>query len=289
MEVSVNLICLKGPYAGQEFPIEEQGVVLGRDPEAAGIILDASFVSRSHANIFLSPDGRVILQDLRSTNGTFLVDQDGGKTRVQSDAVLANGQRFSLGANDDIVFEVQGLEEAGQSAERDGSEVTRAYTGTPDAHAPADQASPPSAPPSSGGVYHTGPRDGGGVRMRGTSDVPLITGIIGSVLMVPGLLCSACAGSIVGFSESLAGSGTMWGLLIGLSGLLPIIFGSVGAAKGKSNPTQSFAYLLIAAIMAGVDWITALFMDLLSLAALILFLVGAIIALTQKKEPADQS
>ena len=285
--MSVNLICLKGPYEGQEFPIEERGVVLGRDPEAAGIILDASFVSRSHANIFLSPDGRVVLQDLRSTNGTFLIDQGGVKTRIQGDVILANGQRFSLGANDDIVFEVQGPEGADRATERAGSEVTRAYDGASDAHASASQSVPLSTPSESGGVYQKQPRQDGG-RMIGTSNVPLITGIIGSVLMIPGFFCSACAGGFVSVSESLSGSGTMWGLLIGFSGLLPIICGAIGAAKGKTNPSQSFSFLLAAAIMAGVDWFFAFFTDLLSLAALILFLVGAIVALTQKKEPADQ-
>ncbi|MDR3355555.1 MAG: FHA domain-containing protein [Synergistaceae bacterium] len=105
--MSVNLFCLKGPYAGQEFPIEEHGIVLGRDPATASVILDVSSVSRSHANVFLSKDGRVILQDLRSTNGTFLIDSGGGKTKVQGDIPLSIGQKFSLGANDDIVFEVR--------------------------------------------------------------------------------------------------------------------------------------------------------------------------------------
>jgi hypothetical protein len=289
MEMSAKLFCLKGPYAGQEFPIEEQGVVLGRDPETAGIILDASFVSRSHANIFLSPDGRVVLQDLHSTNGTFLIDPNSGKTRIQGDVVLVDGQRFSLSANDDIVFEIQGFEEADQPAEKDDPGVTRAYFAPPDAPPPAPQAASPSAPPPPpprpGGVY-PGQRDQIGVTMRGTSNVPLILGIVGSVLMIPGVFCSACAGGLIGFSESLSGSGTTWGLFIGLSGLLPVILGSVGAAKGKSQPKISFILLLLASILAGIDWFTSFFMDLLSLAALIVFLVGAIIALTQKKEPA---
>jgi pSer/pThr/pTyr-binding forkhead associated (FHA) protein len=103
------MICLKGPYAGQEFPIEEQGVVLGRDPETAGIVIDTSSVSRSHANIFLSPDGHVVLRDLHSTNGTFLIGGDDGKTRIQGDVILSDGQRFSLSANDEAVFEVRGI------------------------------------------------------------------------------------------------------------------------------------------------------------------------------------
>jgi pSer/pThr/pTyr-binding forkhead associated (FHA) protein len=266
--MSAKLLCLKGPYAGQEFPIEERGVVLGRDPETAGIVLDASFVSRSHANIFLAPDGRVVLQDLRSTNGTFLIDQDGGKTRVEGDAILADGQRFSLSANDEAVFEVQGLGEADRTAENDGSEVTRTYSGAPEGHAPAAQETFPSVPPVPGGVS-----------MRGTSNVPLILGIVGSVLMIPGVFCSACTGGLI----SLSGTGVAWGFFIGL---LPVVCGSVGAAMGKSKPTHSFIFLLIASIITGVDWFSSFFTDLLSLAALILYIVGAIVALTQKKEPA---
>jgi hypothetical protein len=150
--LSAKLLCLKGPYAGQEFPIEEQGIVLGRDPETAGIVIDTSFVSRSHANIFLSPDGRVVLQDLRSTNGTFLIGGDGAKTRVQDDVILSEGRRFSLSANDEAVFEVRGIGEAGLAAGNDGSEVTRTYSVASNSYAADAQPVFSSAPPVPGGV-----------------------------------------------------------------------------------------------------------------------------------------
>jgi pSer/pThr/pTyr-binding forkhead associated (FHA) protein len=294
--MSAKLICLKGPYAGQEFPIEGHGIVLGRDPESASVILDVSSVSRSHANIFLAQDGRVILQDLRSTNGTFLIDSGGEKTRIQGDVVLADGQRFSLSANDDIVFEISGSEQANQPEASSLAEPTRVYSGAPvpPPIPSAPPASPASAPPASwppaqpapgpAGSFSSAPGDGA---MRGTSNAPLILGIIGSVLMIPGILCSACAGGIGGALAS-GSSGFESGLVKGtLFGLLPIILGFAGAAEGKSNPTLSFIFLLIAALIAGFRWTTTFFTDLFYLAALILYLIGAIMALAQKKEPAD--
>jgi hypothetical protein len=286
----MNLFCLKGPYAGQEFPIEGQGIVLGRDPATANIILDVSSVSRSHANIFLSQDGRVILQDLRSTNGTFLIDKNGVKTRIQGDVPLTNGQRFSLGADGEIVFEIRDFGQANQPAADSVPGATRAYFGDaapPALERPAPPPPNPSSAPPGGGL--AGPHGAQSyIQMRGTSNAPLILGIIGSVLMIPGIFCSACAGGIGGALSSGSGAGFESGVMKGmLLGILPLILGFAGAATGKSKPMFSFIFLLIAALIAGAHWFMTLFTDLFCLAALILYLIGAIMALAQKKEPAD--
>jgi hypothetical protein len=317
MEMSVNLLCVKGPYAGQTFLIDAQGIVLGRDPATSNIVLDVSSVSRSHANVFISSDGRVVLQDLRSTNGTFLIDPSGNNAPVQGDAVLAYGQRFSLGGNDEIVFEIQDMGQADHAAaegnsyqfEIKGSEgdASKPIWETPQQHKqPVDgefasaharsgapfpplpeQPAPYNSPPESGTGYNIGQPWRNGVNMRGTSNAPLILGIVGNVLMIPGIFCSACAGGMMGLGSGGGfESGVMWGLFFGI---LPIICGTAGAITGKSKPTFSFILLLLAAIIAGGDWFATLFTDLFYLAALILYLIGAIMALVQKKEPADAS
>lgn len=152
--MSAKLLCLKGPYAGQEFPVEGHGIVLGRDPAMASVILDDSSVSRSHANVFLSQDGRVILQDLRSTNGTFLIDSSGSRAKVQGDVILADGQRFSLGTNDDNVFEIRCFGQTAQSEASDVSEWTRAGIGEP--ASPAAEPPGPELPGSSPVSYAAG-------------------------------------------------------------------------------------------------------------------------------------
>jgi hypothetical protein len=123
--------------------------------------------------------------------------------------------------------------------------------------------------------------------LRGTSNAPLILGVIGSVLMIPAFGCNVCL--IAAASNSSArGSAAEEVMFEGLAliivlGILPLILGILGGAKGKSSPKKSCLFLAIAAAFAGIDWFLTMFTGLFYLGALILYLVGAIIAYTQKK------
>jgi hypothetical protein len=133
--------------------------------------------------------------------------------------------------------------------------------------------------------------EGEATALRGTSDAPLILGVIGSVLMIPGIGCSVClaagigagSGAISGNKLAAAG-GIMGGAVIGLVlAVLPIILGIVGGVKGKSSPKTSGLLLAIATMFAAIAWFLTMFVSLFYLAAFILYLIGAIIAYTQKK------
>ena len=123
--------------------------------------------------------------------------------------------------------------------------------------------------------------------MKGTSSVPLIMGIIGSVLCIPGMLCFACVGAVVTATSEVAGAGAGVGTMVVVFGILPIVTGIVGGAYGKSNPTMSMILLIVSAVLAGIVWFMTSFTSLFHLAALILFIIGAIIAKTQKMEGAE--
>jgi hypothetical protein len=64
-----------GPKGPTRHAIPPEGVVIGRQEECA-IILDDPDVSRTHARIFWSETGELVVEDLKSKNGTLL---DGGK------------------------------------------------------------------------------------------------------------------------------------------------------------------------------------------------------------------
>ena len=119
--------------------------------------------------------------------------------------------------------------------------------------------------------------------MKGTSNAPLILGIVGAVLMLPGLACAACIGD-------LAGLGGQAGLAAGayIFGILPIITGIFGGVKGKSNPRLSMILLALSAALALVGWHFTLYSSYFHLGALILFIVGAIMAKVQKMEDPRQ-
>jgi len=74
----------------KELLLSEGENVLGRDPDLPAF-LDHPQISRRHARIVLE-DGRTILEDLGSKNGTFV-----GEERIESPASLSDGEAFRLG------------------------------------------------------------------------------------------------------------------------------------------------------------------------------------------------
>ena len=86
------LVLVAGQQAGTELPVGGQ-VVVGRDPGVADVVLDGDTeISRRHAS-FAAAGAGLTVQDLGSTNGTFVNGQ-----RLAQDAVtLGNGDRVELG------------------------------------------------------------------------------------------------------------------------------------------------------------------------------------------------
>jgi DNA-binding winged helix-turn-helix (wHTH) protein len=75
------------------FPLSEGDNVIGRDPRCS-VWLDADGVSRRHASLRLdSSNRRVALEDLGSTNGTFL-----RRSRIQGEISLNDGDQIKVGS-----------------------------------------------------------------------------------------------------------------------------------------------------------------------------------------------
>ena len=94
----IKLAIVEGQEAGQEFPVTAR-MLVGRDPGADVVVADSE-VSTKHAS-FLPSDGGVTVEDLGSTNGTFV----NGKRLTGAHQVTA-GDRIQMG---DTVLEVRGL------------------------------------------------------------------------------------------------------------------------------------------------------------------------------------
>ncbi len=84
------LVILYGPSLGRRFPLVEKETILGRSADAT-LPLDAESVSRRHARVCATASGGHVLEDLGSTNGTFLNDR-----RIES-APLRDGDIFRVG------------------------------------------------------------------------------------------------------------------------------------------------------------------------------------------------
>jgi pSer/pThr/pTyr-binding forkhead associated (FHA) protein len=83
---------ISGKYQGGEFPIEEnREIVVGRSSELDMVLVE-EMVSRKHAKIELK-DGEILIEDLGSTNGTFVNGERIVKSR------LKEGDRILIGSN----------------------------------------------------------------------------------------------------------------------------------------------------------------------------------------------
>ena len=60
-----------GPDIGRRIPLINSQYIVGRDSEA-GFVVSRSSVSRSHARLYIDDDGGWWVEDLNSTNGTFV-------------------------------------------------------------------------------------------------------------------------------------------------------------------------------------------------------------------------
>ncbi|MFA6955223.1 MAG: FHA domain-containing protein [Thermoanaerobaculia bacterium] len=84
-----------GKLSGQSFTIDpEKGLYIGRDRELASVVIEDSRISRRHCWVGVK-DGKVVVVDQKSTNGTFLGD---AKQRV-TEAELKDGLVVILGEN----------------------------------------------------------------------------------------------------------------------------------------------------------------------------------------------
>lgn len=88
---TATLTCLAGTSVGQTVKIEAAALVLGRGPEAGLRIADDG-VSRQHCRLSRNAAGEVLVEDLGSTNGTFI---DGQR---HSRHILREGDKLQVGA-----------------------------------------------------------------------------------------------------------------------------------------------------------------------------------------------
>jgi DNA-binding winged helix-turn-helix (wHTH) protein len=82
-------------WNGRTYPLAEGDNIIGRDPQS-DMWLDADGVSRRHAIIRVdSRNRRVRLEDLGSTNGTFV-----GRFAVETEVALSDGDLIQIGTVD---------------------------------------------------------------------------------------------------------------------------------------------------------------------------------------------
>lgn len=118
-------------------------------------------------------------------------------------------------------------------------------------------------------------------KMRGTSNAPMVLGIVGGALGIPSALCSGMCASMIGSmeSEELAGElGSFYLIGILAGAIISIVF----ACQSRKNPKMAGIMLIIATIIMGL--LSAVTYNLLGIVSAILTLIAAILSFVQKKE-----
>ena len=103
MASQYQLILRPGPTPRAAFTLEGDQITIGRD-SSNGIMINDAEISRRHARLTFQ-GGKYILEDLGSTNGTFVNGQ-----RLAGPRVLKSGEVVSFGEQIVLVFETMNFD-----------------------------------------------------------------------------------------------------------------------------------------------------------------------------------
>jgi pSer/pThr/pTyr-binding forkhead associated (FHA) protein len=93
-----RLVVTEGPLRGTTLPLGASAVLIGRAPSCT-LVLDDDYSSSRHARVF-PEQGQWLVEDMGSTNGTFLDDQ-----KVTGPVAVRPGAQIRIGQS---VLELQG-------------------------------------------------------------------------------------------------------------------------------------------------------------------------------------
>jgi len=134
-----RLVMNAGPNPGKVFELTMDSMSIGREA-SNDIVIQDSELSRNHARISRR-GGAFVLEDLGSTNGTFV-----NRQRITSPRTLAPGDEIGLGENVVVTFQGEGA--AATIAASGRQAATRQPAPAPVSYAPAAPA--PAAAPRKG-------------------------------------------------------------------------------------------------------------------------------------------
>jgi two-component system, cell cycle response regulator len=92
VEAECCIVQIHGPELGKKYALQETEFTIGRE-EGNHIVVDLDNVSRRHAMI-IRKQGRMLVKDLGSTNGTYLNDQE-----VKQETALRSGDLIKVGGS----------------------------------------------------------------------------------------------------------------------------------------------------------------------------------------------
>jgi predicted component of type VI protein secretion system len=148
---SAVLEVIAGKAAGMSILVEDE-LVVGRQAEGAGKLAEDEEISRLHARVTLDGNGFCAVEDLGSTNGTFV-----NGLRLSAPQTLAEGDTIEVGGTTLIVRELRSAQTQRTAESPTFQPVAAPAVASPeDMHVPPQPdvqvAAPSVAPPEDTGV-----------------------------------------------------------------------------------------------------------------------------------------
>jgi FHA domain len=109
----LSLHCVSGEFAGSDLDVDGHGIVIGRDPAQANLVLSSELISAAHVHVWADTSHTGLwVEDMGTTNGTFYCGppgKSGGPAwiKLQGRRLLLCGARIRLAAGL-AEFEVRG-------------------------------------------------------------------------------------------------------------------------------------------------------------------------------------
>lgn len=154
-----QFVMRSGPTPGVTFPLEGDQLTIGRDA-SNGVAINDAEVSRKHSRLSFQ-GGKYVLEDLGSTNGTFVNGQ-----RLAGPVVLKPGDVVSLGEQIVLMYDAVNMDPgATMAAPRRSARVAPPPVAQPVQQQPVYNTAPPAAP-----AYSTPPA------ARKTNMLPIFIG-----------------------------------------------------------------------------------------------------------------
>jgi pSer/pThr/pTyr-binding forkhead associated (FHA) protein len=152
-----QFVMRSGPTPGVTFPLEGDQIIVGRDA-SNGVAINDAEISRKHSRLSFQ-GGKYVLEDLGSTNGTFVNGQ-----RLAGPVVLKPGDVIALGEQIVLMYDAINIDPGATVMSRKAVRIVE----PPPVQASAPAYAPP--PPASYGPPST--------PLKKTNLAPIIIGVI---------------------------------------------------------------------------------------------------------------
>jgi hypothetical protein len=135
-----------GPAPGKVFELRQDEMIIGREVSVDIVINDAE-VSRKHARL-VPQHGGFIIEDLGSTNGTFVNGQ-----RLMGPHMLRSGELISIGENVSLAFEASQYDQGATMVSGSAGYTPTVQAPSPGVYQPVEPAYSGQVPPGPADDY----------------------------------------------------------------------------------------------------------------------------------------